>query len=192
MIDMILSQARKPTGSFGIGMALSMGMTHREYYNAVCSLIDIKIGMRVLDIGCGLSDIGADLVAEGVKYIGIDHSSDVIETASKAWPEVTFVCGDISEIEIPIVDAAICVNVIQWLRDPLRVFNKIRRALVGGGKFIVGTPDRDCPRSSFPDGVRCYSSDGLRGLFELGLFRNIGVHVREMTHMRYLIGEGVV
>ncbi|MEV0947762.1 methyltransferase domain-containing protein [Rhodococcus sp. NPDC049939] len=48
----------------------------------------------VLDVGCGLGHITADLAAKGLDVVGVDPSRQMLEIARRNYPELRFVHDD--------------------------------------------------------------------------------------------------
>jgi ubiquinone/menaquinone biosynthesis C-methylase UbiE len=110
----------------------------------------LRVGMRLLDCGCGPGSITVDLaaaIAPG-QVEGIDIGATQIAAARARATErritnVQFQVADIYKLPFPtgLFDVVFAHAVIQHLRDPLRALGEMRRVLTPGG--IVGLRDDD-------------------------------------------------
>ena len=132
-------------------------------------------GRSVLDIGCGYGHLGNFLAQRGfavtgVDYPGISHS-----------PQIGFVPGDLDN-GLPPLDRAfdfiLCADVLEHLRDPLRMLMECRKLLSPGGALIASLPN---------SGHAYFRYQILRGRFpqeDRGLF--------DRTHLRFYTWDGWV
>ena len=82
----------------------------------------------VLDVGCGDWSFSKAIRWGNVRYIGIDIVKPVIERNQKIYgsDKVTFLCGDMCEMELPKADLIICKDVLQYLpKSKINKFLKI-------------------------------------------------------------------
>jgi ubiquinone/menaquinone biosynthesis C-methylase UbiE len=124
----------------------------------------IKPGMRLLDVGCGPGTITVGLAqqVEPADTIGIDPSTDVIETArslasAKAAKHLTFEVGSIQELGFAAetFDAVFAHQVLQHLRRPVDALRRMWALLKPGG--VLGARDVDWGSTTFypeNDGMR--------------------------------------
>ena len=54
----------------------------------------------VLDAGCGTGRVARELARRGVDTVGVDLDGSMIETARRQAPELTWVLGDISRLDL--------------------------------------------------------------------------------------------
>ena len=54
-------------------------------------------GMSLLDAGCGYGAVSS-YVPEGVRYVGLDLSPDLLEVARIAYPQAEFVLGNLASL----------------------------------------------------------------------------------------------
>jgi SAM-dependent methyltransferase len=100
-------------------------------------------GERVVEVGCGagllLRDIGLAVGPHGLAA-GVDISPDQIVAAERACAEVPavkpMVC-DIRELRYPdhVFDAAVAVQVLEYIEDVEGTLAELRRVLKPGGRF---------------------------------------------------------
>lgn len=119
--------------------------------DTVFGSLDLRAGLRVLDVGCGTGDylrLLAPLVAPG-RAIGIDLSATLIAQARErdtpGQDNVSFQVGNANEL--PFLDAsldrAIATQVLLHLDDPWPAVAEMRRVLGPGGLLSIGEWDWD-------------------------------------------------
>lgn len=54
----------------------------------------------VLDAGCGTGRVARELASRGVETVGVDVDASMIETARRLAPDLAWVLGDLSSMEI--------------------------------------------------------------------------------------------
>ncbi len=101
---------------------------------------NIKSNQRVLDIGCGPGDILKFLPK--VDYVGVDVDQKYIATAKKDYPEHTFLCTDVSSIDLEsygAFDYVIATGVLHHLDDEevLALFQLAKKVLKKTGKLVT-------------------------------------------------------
>jgi ubiquinone/menaquinone biosynthesis C-methylase UbiE len=118
---------------------------------AVFGPLDLRAGLRVLDVGCGTGDylrIMAPLVAPG-PAVGIDLSTALIDVARQRaasdGDNVSFRVGDAYELPFPdaSIDRVVATQVLLHLTDPWRAVAEMRRVLAPAGLLSIGEWDWD-------------------------------------------------
>jgi ubiquinone/menaquinone biosynthesis C-methylase UbiE len=104
---------------------------------------NINSGFECIDVGCGDGNVsGRWLTAHGCKYIGVDISQQAIKQAESNGFNARQI-GDASDLpfEESSFDAAVCIEVIEHLFQPLDAMIEIHRVLRTGGVLVVTTPN---------------------------------------------------
>jgi SAM-dependent methyltransferase len=95
-------------------------------------------GRRVLDVGCADGYLAEILAARGFDVTGVDLPG------TPHGDSFQFVAGDL-DAGLPPVDGAfdfvLCADVLEHLRDPLRMLLECRRRLAPGGVLIASLPN---------------------------------------------------
>jgi len=90
----------------GPGSRGSAALRKQEIFK---QLVEQNNAHKIVDIGCGdVSWYKQGLLGE-VSYVGLDISSVVIEKNSKKFPELSFICHDISACIPKNIDSDVCV-----------------------------------------------------------------------------------
>jgi len=112
--------------------------------HAVLQELNPRRGERVLEVGCGagllLRDIGLALGPHGLAA-GVDVSADQIAAATRECagvPAVKPMVCDIRALDYPdgVFDAAVAVQVIEYIDDAPGALAELRRVLKPGGRFL--------------------------------------------------------
>ena len=106
----------------------------------------------VIDLGCGSGLFAKPLAAAGYDVLGFDVSRPMLALARRRVPKATFRLGSLHEAALPraVAIAGIGESFNYFVRRPLtdamllRLFGRIRRALVPGGilLFDMAAPGR--------------------------------------------------
>ncbi len=128
----------------------------RSYYlrrgqRDVISLLNIKEGMNILDIGCGTGwalGQAADLIDNRGLFYGVDLSAKMIERAKenfKAKENFHFVKANAESIPLNdnLFDIIICTNSFHHYFNPEKALKEMYRLLKTGGKVYILDPTAD-------------------------------------------------
>lgn len=94
-------------------LAYGSPQTQRKKFKVLCKIGDLN-GASVLDVGCGLGDLGAYLLEQGIsvrQYLGIDISERFVQSARRKYPNLQFEAGDILEMtDLSRFDYVLCTG----------------------------------------------------------------------------------
>ncbi len=101
----------------------------------------------VLDAGCGTGRIARELARRGVLTIGVDLDPEMLATARRRSPELTWVLADLASIDLgrtfDLVLAAGNVMILLTPGTEAAVLNALARHLRRGGLLVAGFQLRD-------------------------------------------------
>lgn len=122
-----------------------------DYKLRFVSVLGVRPGHAVLDIGCGPgTDLGrlADVVGIDGSVVGVDRDPSMLAEAARRLahrPNVLLHDGDAHDLPLgsASVDRARTDRVLQHVQDPGRVLAEARRVLRPGGVLGMAEPDWD-------------------------------------------------
>lgn len=117
----------------------------REFYPYTASLLPLKGGAKVLDLGCGT---GLELefyfqINSEASVVGIDLSADMLGTLQKKFADRRIDLINGSYFDVPLgedrFDAAVSVESLHHFTDvqKLGLYTKLNKALTDGGYFVL-------------------------------------------------------
>ncbi|WP_108671194.1 class I SAM-dependent methyltransferase [Peribacillus acanthi] len=103
----------------------------------------LENGAFIADLGCGDGYGTIELARHGMKVIGLDLSSEMVETANekvKGLNEVHFIQGDLNQLPLDpeSLDGTMAINSLEWTENPLHSLNEIKRIVKPGGVSCFG------------------------------------------------------
>ena len=109
-----------------------------EYGRELVALLSPQRGERVLDLGCGSGQLTQAIAESGASVVGLDNSASMIETARKAYPNVSFVLGDAKDFSFDEPFDAVFSNAsLHWVKPPEKAIECVARCLRRGGRFVA-------------------------------------------------------
>jgi SAM-dependent methyltransferase len=145
-------------------------------------------GERILDVGCGPGFYVQELLAEvgpDGSILAVDASPDMLALARQrcdGHDNVTFREGNASALPVDDgdVDAALCVQVLEYVPDPPGALAEICRALRPGGRALIWDVDWGTVwwHSEDPDRMRRVMSAWDEHLVHPSLPRRLGAYLR--------------
>lgn len=116
-------------------------------------------GKRVLDVGCGIGDLGFVLVERGAHVIGVDLDARKVDHANQiarkwGFPEekLQFIAGDVTELEhmnLGQFDAIFCLALLEHVQDDIGLLRQMHRMLRSDGFLMVEVPS--ATRKTIPE-----------------------------------------
>ena len=115
----------------------------------VSDALAARLGERVLDIGCGTGFFVAELldrVGEHGSVTGVDREPAMLAAAAErthAHANVAFCRADVTKLPVAadMFDAAVCVQVLEYVPDVSAALAEMHRALRPGGRVVVWDVD---------------------------------------------------
>ncbi|OGK99739.1 MAG: hypothetical protein A3E31_05005 [Candidatus Rokubacteria bacterium RIFCSPHIGHO2_12_FULL_73_22] len=106
--------------------------------------------VRVLDIACGIGNVGLRLAREGYTVVGVDAVRHLIAIArekhhAQGLPNLTFQHLDIAQSTFPgagTFDVLVSMHTLYWHPEPARLLEGCHRALRPGGHAVFLTYGR--------------------------------------------------
>jgi trans-aconitate methyltransferase len=116
----------------GLGYVSSQGAP-------LLDLLDPKTDERIIDLGCGVGSLTAEIAARGAEVLGIDGTASLINEARMAYPTLSFTVGDPHDFTVvQSYDAVFSNAALHWMRrDPSSVIAGVHAALRPGGRFVA-------------------------------------------------------
>jgi SAM-dependent methyltransferase len=163
------------------------GETRRVGYE----LLGVTEGWSVLDVGCGLGEVCADLaelVGSSGRVVGVDVSAEMIARARERWSHLAaeFDVGDGEALvfEDETFDAVRAERVIQHLVNPARAIAEMARVTRRGGRVFVLDPVHDATiiATDYPDvweTIRAHGPGAVRQP-RAGLFLKEWMHAADL------------
>jgi cyclopropane fatty-acyl-phospholipid synthase-like methyltransferase len=143
----IYSQFGRPRGVLGYAAAYIMG--HRpsnlERNDWALSLIEIKPSDRILEIGFGPGIAAGKAAAKAAEVVGIDRSALMLRQAARRNRELLesghlkLVPGSVETLtpDLGLFDKIYSVNVVQFWKEPVDVFHRLRNLLKPDGAILT-------------------------------------------------------
>ena len=123
---------------------------HTPYLRWQLSNFRPYLGQRVLEVGCGVGGILAEL-GERELLVGLDNQSDVLEAARDRMskqPYCRLIAGDIAalsdvehnELQSMSLDTIVCINTLEHIRDDVAVLQRFEKLVAPGGHICLLVP----------------------------------------------------
>ena len=145
--EKVAKQLARPSGQFGIDVALGMNTMNEFISKTTYELLKIKDNDSVLEIGIGNGKFIKDILDHGsrISFTGIDISKTMITEAkriNRSLIETGYLDLFDADIEkVPVWDETfdkICtVNTIYFWKNPVKALKEIYRVLSKNGVLIV-------------------------------------------------------
>jgi SAM-dependent methyltransferase len=182
-------QFGNPTGFLGLAIAREMHNAHQADYAAVLQHLETRRHMRLLEIGMGMGLHVPELMADGVDYMGVDRSQDMVDAASHISPKAWFMCADVCDADLPDCDAAIAVNTLQWWSRPTDALKAIKIALRGPLVIGVAYPP---PRGLLPEvGQKFYCVSEIVDMLHDTGFESVTDYLYSVGGRQYIVCKGL-
>lgn len=132
-------------------------LLHEDTLEQLASWMQLRPGMTVVDVGCGLGYLGYTYwpwYGEHGHYLGVDQSLDLLrdaQEATKNWVRdgrATFINGDVYQLPLidDFADVVMCQALLINLEKPDTALAEMVRVVKPGGLVICQEPDNVLPR----------------------------------------------
>ena len=99
--------------------------------------------LRILDVGCGTGWLGYALLPFG-RVWGTDLSAGAIADGARRYPELTLICGDFFQVDIPgPFDFVVSADAFVHMPDHKAFVRRVADLLKPGGVFLLMTQNPD-------------------------------------------------
>ena len=109
----------------------------RKFISPLLDILDVKKGMRLLDVACGPGYVAAEAAERGAQAAGIDFSKEMISIARKKYPQIDFTEGDAQAL--PFGNESFSYAAMNFgllhIPDPDRALKEIYRILASNGRL---------------------------------------------------------
>lgn len=129
----------------GARLAPYFGLLTRRVQRArlAVALPHVPPGARLLDLGCGLTDLPARFAS----YVGCDRNPVVLSEMRRRHPAASFAAWDLDADEPPPevlagapYDAILMLAILEHLPSPARALGRAAALLAPGGRLLATTP----------------------------------------------------
>jgi SAM-dependent methyltransferase len=123
---------------------LSTSLLPWEGVREVATLLGLSPGDTLLDLACGRGGYGLELATRTqAQLLGVDFSAEAVRQArdhSRRFDcNAEFRVGDLTDTGLGdrCVDAALCIDSIQFARQPSAAYGELLRVLMPGGRVVL-------------------------------------------------------
>ena len=110
----------------------------RADLDAVIGLVAPRAGLKVLDYGCGLGTLCAELSQLGCDVAGVDAGREILAAARARHPAIRFTpLGEAPANN----DVVVSMHVLGHVPDPRRLLRDMHALLVPGGRLVICVPN---------------------------------------------------
>lgn len=125
-------------------------------------------GRSVLDAGCGVG-YGSRLLVDcgAAPVVGVDIAPEAIDAArahAGSDGQLEFILGDLRSLPIAdgSVEAVVCFEAIEHVREQDAVLDELRRVLAPQGLVVISSPNRGVYEAGNPHHTREYTPEEMR------------------------------
>ncbi len=126
----------------GMRLSSSYGGPGADLYGRIVDLLRDARVERVLDLGSGEGALASAAAPTGLTVISVDGAAPMVSAARHHGPALRAELTALPVSDV-VVDAAVAVNVLDHLDDPVPALREAHRVLRPGGVFVAGAISRD-------------------------------------------------
>jgi SAM-dependent methyltransferase len=114
------------------------------YPQGAVDVLELRAGMRIVDLGCGTGKLTRQLAQTEAEVIGVEPLEPMIATFRQLAPDVALLRGTAENIPLPdgACDVVTCASAFHWF-DHERAIPEIRRVLKTAGRLAIIWNRRD-------------------------------------------------
>jgi SAM-dependent methyltransferase len=163
LVTYVYSQFGRPRGVFGYvtGYIMARRPSNIERNDWALSLLAIKPVDRILELGFGPGIAAGKAATKAAEVVGLDRSALMVRQAMRHNKEsiekgkLKLMLGSVEELtpDLGLFDKIYSMNVVQFWREPVAVFQRLKTSLKPGGVILtaymprhVGAKDEDAVR----------------------------------------------
>lgn len=125
-------------------------------------LLEVKPGMKILDLGCGNGVLTKKLWDMGAEAVGIDSSGAMLEIAERDYPEIKFYKKDASNFTMEEkFDAVFSNAVFHWIDNQRGLLESIAGILKPGGRLVCEFGGYGCCKNIHAALEKAFNKRGL-------------------------------
>ncbi|MHC1720335.1 MAG: class I SAM-dependent methyltransferase [Clostridiaceae bacterium] len=123
--------------------------------NIAFEMLEIKKGMKILDVGCGTGNFCIKLAEAGCKVTGIDISEEMLAIArvkaSEKKLQINFINMDVADLKFKDneFDAVISMATVEFIHNVTKMIEEIFRVVKIEGQVFIGTINGDSDWGEF-------------------------------------------
>lgn len=113
--------------------------------NSIKKLINIKMGLKLLDIGCATGIFLEVAQRNNFESYGLDLSNTMVNYGKGKYPEIDFRCGDITQAlyEEGLFDVVTVFDTLGYSEDPKKALEQIYKIIKPGGLLYMSNLNAD-------------------------------------------------
>ena len=143
-------RARRPSGPLARA-TYSDPLYHRPNFLAILDILQLRPDDFLLEVGCGGGALLKDVLQSGCRAAAIDHSADMVRTASAANRasieagrlEILHAGAKSLPFSAGVFTRAVMTGVFGFIDDPGRVLSEIVRVLAPDGQLVLYTATKE-------------------------------------------------
>ncbi len=109
-----------------------------QYGHDLIQILNPAKNERILDLGCGTGQLASEISELAGEVVGMDYSTDMIQTARENYPHIDFRVMDAADFSFPEPFDAIFSNAaLHWVKDYNGAARSMYDNLKPGGRLVL-------------------------------------------------------